>query len=111
MVDEEHANLGSKVFFIWGSCCFVCITFVWFFIYETKGLSLEEVDELYGIVDKAWQSKRFRPAVRFSEVEEDGERGRGASLADIAAEQQRRRSTIEADGEKGAGEKTQVVHA
>jgi SP family sugar:H+ symporter-like MFS transporter len=28
MVDPEHANLGSKVFFVWGSFCFVCIAFV-----------------------------------------------------------------------------------
>lgn len=28
MVDEDHANLRSKVFFIWGSFCFVCIAFV-----------------------------------------------------------------------------------
>jgi SP family sugar:H+ symporter-like MFS transporter len=28
MVDEEHAYLRSKVFFVWGSFCFVCIAFV-----------------------------------------------------------------------------------
>jgi hypothetical protein len=28
MVDEDHANLRSKVFFVWGSFCFVCIAFV-----------------------------------------------------------------------------------
>lgn len=43
MVDAEYADLQSKVFFVWGSFCFVCIAFVWFMIYETKGLSLEEV--------------------------------------------------------------------
>ncbi len=36
--------------------------FVYFFIYETKGLSLEEVDELYHSVSKAWKSKEFVPA-------------------------------------------------
>lgn len=36
-----NANLGAKVFFIWGGCCFVCIFFVWACIYETKGLALE----------------------------------------------------------------------
>jgi SP family sugar:H+ symporter-like MFS transporter len=95
MVDANHANLGSKVFFVWGSFCFVCIAFVWFMIYETKGLSLEEVDELYGIVDKAWLSAKFRPALKFAEVEKEGlEAVRGASLADIAAAQERRRSSI-----------------
>jgi MFS family permease len=28
MVDADHANLQSKVFFVWGSFCFVCIAFV-----------------------------------------------------------------------------------
>ncbi|KAJ3096967.1 hypothetical protein HK100_005461 [Physocladia obscura] len=42
-----NADLGSKVFFIWGTTCFFCAVFVYFFIYETKGLSLEEVDDLY----------------------------------------------------------------
>ncbi|KAF1829685.1 general substrate transporter [Decorospora gaudefroyi] len=28
MVEPEYADLGSKVFFIWGSFCFVCIAFV-----------------------------------------------------------------------------------
>jgi hypothetical protein len=101
MVNEDHANLQSKVFFIWGSFCFICIAFVYFMIYETKGLTLEEVDELYGIVSKAWQSKKFRPAVRFAEVEREGiERHRGASLADIAAEQERRRSSVVAPNGK-----------
>jgi MFS family permease len=28
MVDADHANLQSKVFFIWGSMCLACIFFV-----------------------------------------------------------------------------------
>jgi len=108
LVNKDYANLQSKVFFIWGTCCFVCIAFVWFMIYETKGLTLEEVDELYGIVNKAWLSKKFRPAVRFAEM--DSERNRGASLADVAAEQERRRSSVVAPDPKGSyveqGEKT-----
>ena len=59
-------------------------------IYETKGLSLEQVDELYGIVSKAWKSKQFRPAVHFADVDKEG--ARGMSLADIAANQERKRS-------------------
>ncbi|KAH9872865.1 hypothetical protein J1614_005259 [Plenodomus biglobosus] len=90
MVDEEHANLRSKVFFVWGSFCFVCIAFVYFMIYETKGLSLEEVDELYGTVSQAWKSKSFVPQVSFADV--DHEKNRGMSLTDIAQNQERKRS-------------------
>jgi SP family sugar:H+ symporter-like MFS transporter len=37
----------ETVFFIWGSTCFGCVLFAYFFIPETKGLSLEQVDLLY----------------------------------------------------------------
>ncbi|KAJ7165593.1 monosaccharide importer [Mycena crocata] len=41
------AALGVKVFFIWGSTCAGCLIFTYFFIPETKGLSLEQIDLLY----------------------------------------------------------------
>ena len=49
MVDSGpgNANLGTKVFYIWGSTCFCCIIFAYFCIPETKGLSLEQIDLLY----------------------------------------------------------------
>ena len=107
-----YAGLESRVFFLWGSFCFVCIAFVIFFIYEvcpaiqsldngnlltrsnqTKGLSLEQVDELYGIVSKAWKSKEFRPQVSFQDVEEmDKSGGRKLSMAEMADATQRKRS-------------------
>jgi len=43
----KAANLGVKVFFIWGSTCIGCFIFTYFFIPETKGLSLEQIDLLY----------------------------------------------------------------
>jgi sugar porter (SP) family MFS transporter len=43
----KAANLGVKVFFIWGSTCVGCFIFTYFFIPETKGLSLEQIDLLY----------------------------------------------------------------
>ncbi|BGP19543.1 hypothetical protein JCM10213_000143 [Rhodosporidiobolus nylandii] len=42
-----NAGLQSNVFWIWGGVCAVAIFFVYFFIPETKGLSLEQVDLLY----------------------------------------------------------------
>ncbi|KAK5113093.1 hypothetical protein LTR62_003672 [Meristemomyces frigidus] len=87
MVDNQpgDANLQSKVFFIWGGFCFICIFFVWAMIYETKGLSLEQVDELYAKVGKAWQSKGFVPSVSFQEVAQVGADGeaRKQSLTDL----------------------------
>ena len=59
-------------------------------IYETKGLTLEQVDEMYGVVSQAWKSKSFRPQLNYSEV--DHETHRHMSLADITADQERKRS-------------------
>ncbi|KAM0549528.1 hypothetical protein ACHAPJ_009344 [Fusarium lateritium] len=59
---EGNANLQSKIFFIWFGCCFLCIAFVWFFIYETKGLSLEQVDQLYEEVSVARKSVHWVPS-------------------------------------------------
>lgn len=102
MVDPGpgNANLGSKVFFIWGGFCFICIFFVWAFIYETKGLSLEQVDELYGKVNKAWQSKSFNPSISFQEVADARLDTRKMSLTEIEQDTQRRRSVIGTDVEK-----------
>ncbi|KAF8434477.1 hexose transporter [Terfezia claveryi] len=62
-----NANLGVKVFFIWGGCCFICMLFVYMFIYETKGLSLEEIDELYETVNWAWNSMHFKPTITYQQ--------------------------------------------
>jgi SP family sugar:H+ symporter-like MFS transporter len=82
-----NANLQSKVFFIWGGFCFVCMIFVYMCIYETKGLSLEEVDELYAKVSVAWRSSGFVPSVNFCDVRDvaDGSKGGVMSLADLEA--------------------------
>ena len=94
MVDKGpgNANLQSKVFFVWGGFCFICIFFVWAMIYETKGLSLEQVDELYAKIPKAWQSKSFVPTVSFQEVQEVGGDVRKQSLADVESIAMRKKS-------------------
>lgn len=63
-----NANLQSKIFFIWFGCCFLCIAFVYFMIYETKGLTLEQVDELYAEVKIASRSPAWRPTTTFREI-------------------------------------------
>lgn len=59
-------------------------------IYETKGLTLEQVDELYGVISQARKSKTFIPSLSFSEV--DHEKHRHMSLSEIAQGQERKRS-------------------
>jgi SP family sugar:H+ symporter-like MFS transporter len=37
MVDKDQGNMGSKVFFVWGSLCIGCWAWAYFLVYETKG--------------------------------------------------------------------------
>ncbi|KAK7193077.1 hypothetical protein DPSP01_007584 [Paraphaeosphaeria sporulosa] len=47
VADQPHsAKLGSKVFFMWGSLCVISFLFAFFFVPETKGLTLEQVDKM-----------------------------------------------------------------
>lgn len=41
-----EADMGAKVFFLWGSLCSLCVLFTYFVIPEMKGLSLEQVDKM-----------------------------------------------------------------
>ncbi|KAF2173749.1 hypothetical protein M409DRAFT_16023 [Zasmidium cellare ATCC 36951] len=41
---------GYGAYFIYGSFCFCMFVFTWFLIPETKGISLEKMDELFGAV-------------------------------------------------------------
>ncbi|KAE8372206.1 general substrate transporter [Aspergillus bertholletiae] len=38
---------GYGTYFVYGSFCFVMVLYTWFFVPETKGLSLETMDELF----------------------------------------------------------------
>jgi hypothetical protein len=46
MVDEDKGNLGAKVFYIWGGLCSCCFVYAFLLIPETKGLTLEQVDQM-----------------------------------------------------------------
>jgi SP family sugar:H+ symporter-like MFS transporter len=88
-----NADMGAKVFFIWGACCLICVFFVWAIIYETKGLSLEEVDELYGKVFKAWKSPGFVPTVFSQGVQDADMYARRMSLNGAEASVSHKRSS------------------
>ncbi|KAM0160378.1 hypothetical protein ACHAQE_001501 [Botrytis cinerea] len=72
---EGNANLQSKIFFIWFACCFVCIAFVYFMIYETKGLTLEQIDELYESNTSAKNSVHWKPSKHFVDLVDGHENG------------------------------------
>lgn len=47
---------GYGTYMIFGSFAFSMFIFVWFFVPETKGLSLERMDELFGVTEVAAKS-------------------------------------------------------
>ncbi|KAF3289356.1 High-affinity glucose transporter rgt2 [Orbilia oligospora] len=69
------------------------------FIYETKGFTLEQVDEIYAKVPHAWNSPGFEPTVKFIEVAEEVQQqpyegGRRLTLSEIEASAIRRKSSV-----------------
>ena len=48
LTGESYADLKTNIFWIWGAFCWIAAVFIYFMIYETKNLTLEEVSELYG---------------------------------------------------------------
>lgn len=47
LINEDYANLGAKVGYIYGSTNVTMVILTYFFIPELKGRTLEEVDELF----------------------------------------------------------------
>jgi ABC-type molybdate transport system permease subunit len=45
-VGAKYGNLGPKVFFIWGGLCTAATVYAYFLVPETKGLTLEQVDQM-----------------------------------------------------------------
>ncbi|KAA8648406.1 hypothetical protein EYZ11_000339 [Aspergillus tanneri] len=88
-----NADLQSKVFFIWGSFCFAAAVFVYFCVYETKGLSLEQVDELYSKVSVAWRSARFQPSEHYAESWNESEGQSNVTHVELEADTQEKRDS------------------
>jgi MFS transporter, SP family, sugar:H+ symporter len=61
IVDTDKGNLGVKVFFIWGSTCGLSLLFAYYCVYETKGLSLEQIDTMFKETT-ARKSSKWGPA-------------------------------------------------
>ncbi|KAK6463082.1 Hgt4 glucose and galactose sensor [Scheffersomyces coipomensis] len=57
---KHTAAIGNKIFFIWGGCNFLGTMFVYFTVYETKGLKLEEIDFMYAHCSNARESIEFK---------------------------------------------------
>lgn len=65
MVNTDKGNLGAKVFFVWGSLCAICFIYAYFLVPETKGLTLEQVDQMMEETTPRTSSK-WRPHQTFA---------------------------------------------
>lgn len=61
---SHTSSMGPKIFFIWGSLNAVGVVVVYFTIYETRGLTLEEIDELYSKSPNSMQSGKWNKRIR-----------------------------------------------
>lgn len=65
---SHTAALGNKIFFIWGGCNTAGFIFVYFIVYETKGLKLEEVDLMYQNCSNSRDSTKFKSRKFYSNL-------------------------------------------
>ncbi|OCT45283.1 putative glucose transporter rco-3 [Cladophialophora carrionii] len=65
MVGEDHGDLKSSVFFVWGGLCTAAFVYAWFLVPETKGLTLEQVDKMME-ESTPRTSAKWRPTTTFA---------------------------------------------
>jgi MFS transporter, SP family, sugar:H+ symporter len=46
-INPESLNWGPKYGYIWAPSCWIAALFIFFFLPEVKGRSLEEIDEMF----------------------------------------------------------------
>ncbi|GAA6033447.1 hypothetical protein JCM8097_001399 [Rhodosporidiobolus ruineniae] len=61
ITDAGYGNLQSRITFIWAGTIALFTAQVFFFLPETKGLSLVQVDEMYLTGVPAWRSASWEP--------------------------------------------------
>lgn len=79
-VGAGYVDLACRIFFVWGACCVAAVVFVYFMVYETSKISLEQIDEMYERVDHAWKSTSFQPSWSFQEMRDEGASASGIQL-------------------------------
>ena len=65
LVGVNEGNLRSSVFFLWGSLCFSCLFYAYFLVPETKGLTLEQVDQMLDEVSPR-KSAGWKPSTTYA---------------------------------------------
>jgi hypothetical protein len=85
-------HIGWRTFLMFGIFCASMGVYVFFFIKETKGRSLEDMDVLFGTVDESVRAadveRVLHKSVVTQEIEDEEAAGKGHSvrMEDVAAE-------------------------
>lgn len=58
------SSMGTKIYFIWGSLNALGTLVAYFTVYETRGLTLEEINELYVKSPNCFQSTKWNKKIR-----------------------------------------------
>lgn len=80
----DSAKLGSNVFFMWGSLCIISFLFAFFFVPETKGLTLEQVDKMLEETNPR-NSRKWKPHSTFAAEMNLGEKHLEIPLENVTA--------------------------
>lgn len=57
-------DIGPLILLVFFGCLVAAFFYVFFFIPETRGITLEQVDELYRSGVPAWRSTKWKPSER-----------------------------------------------
>lgn len=74
-------DIGPLILLVFFGCLIAAFIYVYFFIPETKGISLEEVDELYTSGVPAWRSSTWKPSRHAVAVGEKGDEEQRENVA------------------------------
>ncbi|KAH8884138.1 general substrate transporter [Thozetella sp. PMI_491] len=62
-INPEHLNWGGKYGYIFFGASLICLVWYYFFLPETKGRTLEEIDELFERKTPAWEFTKVRTTI------------------------------------------------
>lgn len=99
MVEEGtgYADMGTRVFYVWGGFCVIAALFAWGFVYETSRISLEQIDEMYERINRAWKSEGFEPSWSFQQMRDLGYSDSGVQQQEQELEPTSSHSTHQTD--------------
>ncbi|EDO15910.1 hypothetical protein Kpol_1019p31 [Vanderwaltozyma polyspora DSM 70294] len=63
-ITSHTYTIGPRIFFLWGALNAVGVVVVYFTVYETKGLTLEEIDELFSECPNSISSPKWNKKIR-----------------------------------------------